>query len=167
MKSFFESNSRNESELVSQVISHLDQTVNLFKLGYLQGYGLILEGSIDNGSLDLTNKDTVKKTFRLTAADGTEVDTFVCANHDWYNTGVFNGYQAIIDDTVLAGLEAGEYKLSITLEVGDFKETQDLNVASAVRDDYAHIFTEIPETTVGSHTIAPLDKGGIGYLVVK
>ncbi|MDA3973632.1 hypothetical protein PF023_06215 [Enterococcus thailandicus] len=28
-------------------------------------------------------------------------------------------------------------------------------------------FTEIPEITVGSHTIAPLDKGGIGYLVVK
>lgn len=157
----------NESEFVSQVVSHLDQTVNFFKLGYWQGYGLILEGSIDNGSLDLTNKDAVKKTLHLTATDGTEVGTFACANHDWYNTGVFNGYQAIVEDTVLAGLEPGEYKLSITLEVGDFKETQDLNVASAVRDNYAHIFTEIPETTVGSHTIAPLDKDGIGYLVVK
>ncbi|MBO0431701.1 pectate lyase-like adhesive domain-containing protein [Enterococcus sp. DIV0660C] len=156
-----------ESEYVSQIVSHLDQTINFFKLGYWQNYGLVLEGSIDNGSLDLTNKDAVKKTLHLTAADGTEVGTFACANHDWYNNGVFNGYQAIVEDTVLAGLEPGEYKLSVTLEVGDFNETQDLNVGSAVRDNYAHIFTEIPETTVGSHTIAPLEKDGIGYLVVK
>ncbi|MDT2750503.1 pectate lyase-like adhesive domain-containing protein [Enterococcus thailandicus] len=157
----------NESEFVSQIVSHLDQTVNFFKTGYWQSYGLILEGSMDNGNLDLTNQDAVKKTLHLTAADGTEVGTIACANQDWYNHGVFNGYQGIIDNTLLGGLEPGEYKLSVTLQVGDFDETQDLNVTGSVRDDYQHVFTDIEETTVGSHTISTLDKDGIGYLVVK
>ncbi|MBO0482571.1 hypothetical protein [Candidatus Enterococcus courvalinii] len=29
------------------------------------------------------------------------------------------------------------------------------------------IFTDMEEMVVGNHTIAPLDKNGIGYLVVK
>lgn len=153
---------------VTQIVSHLDsQTVNFFKLGYWQPYGLILEGSIDNGDLDLTNSAGVKKTISLTDSTGNSVLTNDAANTDWYNSGVFNGYQAILENDKLDALPIGEYKISIGIEVGDYNDVQDLNVGTTTRSGYHNVFSEIEKTTVGQRTVSTVDKNGVGYLVVE
>ena len=56
---------------VTQEVSHLAaKTVNYFKLGYWQDYGLILEGSIDNADWDLTDSSKVHKTLYLEDESG-------------------------------------------------------------------------------------------------
>lgn len=153
-----------ESEKVSQIVSHLSsETVNFFKYGYLQSYGLILEGSIDNGDLDLSNKDGIKKTINLVNEAGDIVQSSEVANTDWYNPGVFNGYQAMLTNEMLATVKEGSYKLTVTLTVGDFTETQDLNVSNARYVGHT-IFDQIEALNTGTNTVKTVNKGGIGYL---
>lgn len=153
-----------ESEKVLQIVSHLGSTtVNHFKYGYLQPYGLILEGSIDNKDLDLTNKDTVKKTINLVDSTGKVALSTEVANQDWYNPGIFNGYQATLTNEMISLLKSGEYKLTITLSVGDFNETQDLNVSTARTVGHT-IFDEIEAMNTGNNTVKTVNKNGIGYL---
>ncbi|MFQ6324084.1 Ig-like domain-containing protein [Lactococcus garvieae] len=155
-----------ESEKVSQIVSHLSSdTVNFFKYGYLQSYGLILEGSIDNGDLDLSNKDAVKKTINLVNENGDIVQSSEVANTDWYNPGVFNGYQAMLTNEMLATVKEGSYKLTVTLTVGDFTETQDLNVSNARYVGHT-IFDQIEALNTGTNTVKTVNKGGIGYLTI-
>lgn len=155
-----------ESEKVSQIVSHLSSdTVNFFKYGYLQSYGLILEGSIDNGDLDLSNKDAVKKTINLVNENGDIVQSSEVANTDWYNPGVFNGYQAMLTNEMLATVKEGSYKLTVTLTVGDFTETQDLNVNNARYVGHT-IFDQIEALNTGTNTVKTVNKGGIGYLTI-
>lgn len=156
------------SENVSQIVSHLGaQTINFFKLGYWQPYGLVLEGSIDNGDLDLTNTTIVKKKISLIDSTGADSLTVEAQNTDWYNAGVFNGYQAIIENDKLNALTPGEYKISITLEVDQFRESQDLNVSTMSKSGYHNVFTDIEQNLVGEHTVSTLNKNGVGYLVVE
>lgn len=162
----------NESSKVSQTVSHLAaETVNFFKLGYWQPYGLVLEGSIDNADFDLTNKDTITKTLNLVNENDEIVKTFNCSNIDWYNAGVFNGYQGILDNEVLNTLDAGQYKLSITLQTTDGVDvTQDLNVGNTTRTigDYHPNFNEIESNDIGNgKNLSLINTGGIGYLVIK
>lgn len=156
-----------ESNKVSQVVSHIDaETINFFKYGYLQPYGLILEGSIDNGDVDLTNKDLVKKTMNLVDSSGKIVSTTALENQDWYHPGIFNGYQAILDNDMLSTLQSGEYKVTITLTVGEFTETKDLNVSGAKYVGHT-IFDQIESLNTGKNTVKTLNKEGIGYLKVS
>lgn len=153
-----------ESEKVSQIVSHLSsETINFFKYGYLQSYGLILEGSIDNGDLDLSNKDSIKKTINLVNETGDIVQSSEVANTDWYNPGVFNGYQAMLTNEMLATVKEGSYKLTVTLTVGDFTKTQDLNVSNARYVGHT-IFDQIESLNTGTNTVKTVNKGGIGYL---
>lgn len=155
-----------ESKKVSQIVSHLSsETVNFFKYGYLQSYGLILEGSIDNGDLDLTNSTFVKKTLHIVDGNGEDILSSDLANHDWYNPGVFNGYQAILTNETLATLKDGEYKLKVTLSTGDFTETQDLNVSNARYVGHT-VFDEIEALNTGTKTVKTINKKGIGYLKI-
>lgn len=161
-----------QSEPVDQVVKHLDvETINHFKLGYWQSYGLILEGSIDNADYDLTNSDNVHKVMSLYDAENNAVFSVNCVNTDWYNTGVYNGYQAIITKDDLAQLPSGTYKLVISMSIGDHYDSEDLDVTpgSGQNPDpnYHTIFKEIGSTTLPSNTTAtPINQGNVGYIQI-
>ncbi|MGL9749968.1 pectate lyase-like adhesive domain-containing protein [Enterococcus sp. DIV0170] len=162
----------NESPTVSQTVSHLaTETVNFFKLGYWQPYGLVLEGSIDNAEFDLTNNENVTKTLNLVNDAGEVVKSFNCTNIDWYNSGVFNGYQGILENTELNTLEGGEYKLSINLKTTDGVDvTQDLNVGATTRTigDYHPNFNEIESNDIGNgKQLSLINTNGVGYLIIQ
>ena len=162
----------NESSKVSQTVSHLAaETVNFFKLGYWQSYGLVLEGSIDNADFDLTNKENVTKTLNLVNDTGEVVKSFNGTNTDWYNSGVFNGYQGILESAELNTLEAGQYKLSISLQTTDGVDvTQDLNVGTATRTigDYHPNFNEIESNDIGNgKQVSLMNTNGVGYLIIQ
>lgn len=160
-----------ESQKVSQTVTHLAaETVNFFKLGYWQPYGLVLEGSIDNADFDLTNSDNVTKTINLVAESGEIVKTFSCQNTDWYDAGVFNGYQGILESDVLNTLNSGKYKVTITLKTLDgIDVTQDLHVGQTTRSigDYHPNFNEIEANDIGNgKTVSLLNTDGSGYLII-
>ncbi|MFB8449736.1 hypothetical protein ACFC3Z_11695 [Enterococcus thailandicus] len=148
-------------------VKHLDvETVNHFKLGYWQSYGLILEGSIDNADYDLTNPDNVHKVISLYSSSNTEVLSVNCENTDWYNTEVCNGYQSIITKDALAQLPSGIYKLVISMSIGDHYDSEDLDVTSESGQNpdpnYHTIFEEIGSTTLPSNTTATSIKEMLG-----
>lgn len=162
----------NESQKVTQTVTHLAaETVNFFKLGYWQPYGLILEGSIDNADFDLTNNDTVTKTINLVDEAGQIVKTFSAQNTDWYNNGVFNGYQGILESDVLNTLNSGKYKVTISLKTTTgIDVTQDLNVGKSTRTigEYHPNFNEIESNDIGNgKTLSLINTDGIGYLVIQ
>ena len=156
-----------QSGYVSQEVTHLaSEVMNFFKLGYWQPYGLIIEGSIDSVDLDLSNPDKVLKTMSLVDENGNTVESVSAVNTDWYTIKNYNGYQAILESKNLDSLPVGNYKLMITLEVGDFKVTQPVKLMERTRQ-YHTIYTEIEEASIGSHTIKTIDNNGIAYLSIK
>lgn len=156
-----------ESQKVSQTVSHLsNETMNSFKYGYWENFGLVLEGSIEKADLDLSNKDNVQKTIQFVDESNTIVKEVSAVNHDWYNPNVFSGYQVILDNATLDSLEAGKYKVVVSLTVGEISVTQDLNVSTARFVGHT-IFDNIEEKSVGTHTIKPLNEAGVGYILVK
>lgn len=160
-----------ESQEVTQTVTHLSDTVNFFKLGYWQPYGLILEGSIDNADYDLTDPENNTKTLSLVDEQGQVVKTFNGQNTDWYDGGIFNGYQAILESDVLNTLEAGKYKVTITLKTTDgIDVTQDLNVGGTTRTigDYHQNFNEIETNDIGNGKMLSLmNVDGVGYLIIQ
>ncbi|MFB8450096.1 Ig-like domain-containing protein [Enterococcus thailandicus] len=162
-----------QSGPVDQTVKHLDvETVNHFKLGYWQSYGLILEGSIDNADYDLTNPDNVHKVISLYSSSNTEVLSVNCENTDWYNTGVYNGYQAIITTDELALLPTGTYKLVISMSTGEHYDSEDLDVTSSSEAaEYPPFHTKFDE--IGSNLLpsgmlaTPINQGNVGYIVIE
>ncbi|MBO0473895.1 hypothetical protein IGL98_003403 [Enterococcus sp. DIV0840] len=125
------------SDKVEQTVVHLgEETINYFKLGYWQEYGMILEGSVDNIDWPLEDSSKVRKTVNLIDTNSQQVKAEIpVANTDWYQAGQYNGYQAILDNELLSSLEPGEYKLQIgvTIEGTEINETNDLNVKNTMK----------------------------------
>lgn len=163
---------------VTQEVTHLAaETVNYFKLGYWQGYGMILEGSIDNADWDLSNKNSVHKVMYLEDANGQDVLTAkIMSNTDWYQKGNFNGYQAIIVNEQMTALPSGLYKMKIGITVDGtaINEIQDVNIVNTkfptkiyYPGPYHQKFTEIESRTYpGNITISTVSQNGKGYIKI-
>ena len=162
----------NSSEVVSQTVKHLTaQTVNYFKVGYWQPYGLVLEGSIDNADYDLTDTNKVHKKLSLVDSSGAAVLTVDGVNTDWYNTGVYNGYQSIFVNEDLDKLATGTYKVVISMSVDGYDSiSQDLNVINNPKTAkvYHTEFNEIESSLLPSgKTVTPINNNGIGYIQIQ
>ncbi len=164
---------------VTQKVTHLSsETVNFFKLGYWQEYGLILEGSVDNADWKLTNANEIHKTLYLANEQEAIVATIdPIANTDWYQTNKFNGYQVILDNSLLTSLKPGMYKLKIGIKIDgtDIDEVQDVNISNTTYTPsilypgpYHQIFTGIESRDYLSNIrISTVNNQGIGYIKVE
>lgn len=163
---------------VEQIVSHLSaETVNFFKLGYWQDYGIILEGSIDNADWDLSNPAAIHKYLEVLDENGAiklRIDTL--ANTDWYQTGRFNGFQAIVTNEQLDSLGVGEFKLRIGIkidgttvdEVHDFnvKNTPQANGQLFYTGPYHQNYVGIESRDLGSKLFTTLIKNNIAYFKI-
>lgn len=93
------------------------ETTSEFKLGYWEKYGLVYEGTVANDDWDLTKPANIKKTVAVTNTQGEVVKTLTATNTDWYQSGVFNGYQFIVDNDTLGDLTAGNYTFTMTVSI--------------------------------------------------
>ncbi|MDO0875400.1 Ig-like domain-containing protein [Carnobacterium divergens] len=162
------------SDTTTVIVTKLEEkTFNNFTKGYWQDYGLILEGLIDNGSWDLSNKDGIKKTISLVDSEEKEVASTNGANLDWDNgVGRYNGYQAIFTNEQLTALDKGMYKVKVKIESESIETTeQDLLESgheahlfeqTPVRDKFSKIDTR----TISNVTFSTKVVDGKCYLVV-
>ncbi len=158
-----------ESEKSQQTVTRLTgETVNAFKLGYWQDYALILEGSIDNVLYDLSDTTKVEKRMELIDEAGEKV-TIPLTNTDWYDPGVFNGYQAILYNDTLSALSPGDYFIQLTIITEEETDTQDLNVENAgpTVAGYYTTYTDIVAKKIGTREISTENKDGVAYLHVE
>ncbi len=167
-----------DSDKVEQTVVHLGlESLNYFKLGYWQDYGLILEGSMDNIDWTLEDSSKVIKTITVIDNNGNVVnEVSPVANTDWYQAGTYNGYQAILTGDMLSSLEVGEYKLQINTKIAgtDVDDTQDLNVKNtAVKaldsypGPYHQNYVQIESRDYGSKVISTVDKDNVAYIKVE
>lgn len=167
-----------DSNKVEQTVVHLgEESINYFKLGYWQDYGLILEGSVDNEEWPLEDSSKVTKSVKVVNSEGNVVEEIKpVANTDWYQAGIFNGYQAILDNEILSNLEVGEYKLQITTVIAgtEVDETNDLNVKNtskkvleAYPGPYHQNYTQIEKREYGNKIISTVDKDNVAYIKVE
>ncbi|HDT8172355.1 TPA: hypothetical protein RD693_003003 [Enterococcus faecalis] len=102
------------SERVEQTVQKVKyQTVSEFDKGYWENYGLVFEGKIENPEWNLTDNSRVEKQGLLYDSSGNMVKEVQAANHNWYDSSVYNGYQIIVSNDDLSGLVEGEYKLGM------------------------------------------------------
>lgn len=165
--------------IVKQEVSHLAaETVNYFKLGYWQEYGLILEGSIDNADWNLSDTNSVHKTLYLENDQGQIVETIApLANTDWYQSSKYNGYQAIIVNDKLTALQPGLYKLKIGIKIDgtDVDEIHDINTQNTkyptkmvYPGPYHQKIDEIESRDYTSTIrISTVSQGNVGYIKVE
>lgn len=166
-------------EPVEQIVSHLAaETVNFFKLGYWQEYGIVLEGSIDNADWDLSNSESIHKTIDvLDSNGGTRFQAEVVANTDWYQPGKYSGFQAIITGDQLMSLEAGEYKLQVGIQIDgtNVNEKNDFNTKNTTKltsntrypGVYHQIYDEIETRDYGTKSVKTVAKGNVAYLIIE
>ena len=103
--------------------------------------------------------------------------TIALANTDWYQAGKFNGYQAIIENDTLVGLQAGLYKLQIGIQIDgtDVNEKQDLNVNNTTLETkmyypgpYHQNFSEIEIRDYEPNIrVSAINQGNVGYIKIE
>ncbi|TXU85496.1 hypothetical protein D4M90_28880 [Klebsiella oxytoca] len=87
------------SERVEQTVQKVKyQTVSEFDKGYWENYGLVFEGKIENPEWNLTDNSRVEKQGLLYDSSGNMVKEVQAANHNWYDSSVYNGYQIIVSN---------------------------------------------------------------------
>ncbi|MDN3185243.1 putative mucin/carbohydrate-binding domain-containing protein [Enterococcus faecalis] len=139
-----------------------------FKRGYWKEYGLILNGQVEVDGMDMGNKNAVSKTLDLLNEKGEVTVSVPTVNTDWYSPGEYAGYQAILSEKVFSTVGSGEYKLQMSVTVGDETVTIPYMIEAVGYgiQDYQDTFLSISTNNVGIKTIEPMSRDGQAVLKV-
>ncbi|WP_083429040.1 Ig-like domain-containing protein, partial [Enterococcus haemoperoxidus] len=145
-------------------------TTHVFKKGYWESYGLILNGQVKMEGVDLSKKESVVKTLELVDESGKVAAAIPTVNTNWYTPGQYDGYQVTLSEKTMAAVQAGTYKLQVNVVVGNGEATI---VPIAVENQkmfgiqaYQDAFLDIPTNNVGLKTIETMSKDGQAMLKV-
>ncbi|MDN3185246.1 BspA family leucine-rich repeat surface protein [Enterococcus faecalis] len=160
------------SETTEVTVSHKEvKQTHIFQKGYWESYGLVLNGQTKMEGMDMSKKDSVTKTLELVDEAGTVIASVPTVNTNWYTSGQYDGYQAILSEKILGAVSGGDYRLQVRVtdqaantEVVSFLVNE---VATFGIQDYQDKFLSIPKNNVGIRTVEPMSKGGQGGLRVN
>ncbi|MGM0291281.1 leucine-rich repeat protein [Enterococcus sp. AZ029] len=137
---------------------------HVFKKGYWESYGLILNGQVKMDGLDLSKKDSVVKTLELVDESGKVAAAISAVNTNWYTPGQYDGYQATLSAKTIAAVQSGAYKLQVSVVVGNGEATiVPITIDSRNMfgiQDYQDAFLDIPTNNIGLKTIETMSKDG-------
>ena len=137
---------------------------HVFKKGYWEPYGLILNGQVKMDGLDLSKKDSVVKTLELVDESGKVAAAIPAVNTNWYTPGQYDGYQATLSAKTIAAVQSGAYKLQVSVVVGNGEATiVPITIDSRNMfgiQDYKDAFLDIPTNNIGLKTIETMSKDG-------
>ncbi|MDN3185248.1 Ig-like domain-containing protein, partial [Enterococcus faecalis] len=159
------------SEATEVTVSHKEvKQTHIFQKGYWESYGLVLNGQTKMEGMDMSKKDSVTKTLELVDEAGTVIASVPTVNTNWYTSGQYDGYQAILSEKILGAVSGGDYRLQVRVtdqaantEVVSFLVNE---VATFGIQDYQDKFLSIPKNNVGIRTVEPMSKAGQGGLRV-
>ncbi|PFJ15357.1 hypothetical protein COD67_14215 [Bacillus cereus] len=134
-----------ESKVVSTIVQKKElPTTSQFNIGYWENFGLVYEGQIFNEGWDMSDASRISKDVQLLNESGTVVKTLKAANTDWYEKGVYNGYQLIVDNDTLGDLPEGTYTLRMQVKIDgsvvgetDLELKRQLARMGSMHDNYA------------------------------
>ncbi|MDN3185247.1 BspA family leucine-rich repeat surface protein [Enterococcus faecalis] len=160
------------SEATEVTVSHKEvKQTHIFQKGYWESYGLVLNGQTKMEGMDMSKKESVTKTLELVDEAGTVIASVPTVNTNWYTSGQYDGYQAILSEKILGAVSGGDYRLQVRVtdqaantEVVSFLVNE---VATFGIQDYQDKFLSIPKNNVGIRTVEPMSKGGQGGLRVN
>ena len=129
----------------------------MFKRVYWQSYGYIYEGAITNPDIDLSKASNLKETIHVVDTNGKIIKSVKATPTNWYDGKTYNGFQFILDNNLLGGLEEGKYTFQIALTAnGKDYGTTPLALGSALRSGAYHdSYSDLESTVVNSKQIIP------------
>ncbi|MDG4984976.1 DUF5011 domain-containing protein [Lactococcus lactis] len=133
-------------------------TVTSFKRVYWQKYGYVYEGQVKNSDWDMSTASNLKEVINVVDASGKTVQQVSATPTDWYTKGTYNGFQFILNNDLLAGLESGNYSFQIQVTTkGNSYEAVPLTITAGLGSGLYHdTYTDLEETVVKSKEISPL-----------
>lgn len=142
---------------------------HIFKLGYWQNYGLVLEGQIKSEKWDLADSVSTIKTLQLVSPTGDVSKTIVAQNTNWYNQNQYDGYQVILDAYAIKDILDGEYQLHISVSKNGIELTNEpLKIPASSKmgliQQYEPSFIDLKENRIGSHKVSSFTTNQIGGL---
>ncbi|MGM0291280.1 M60 family metallopeptidase [Enterococcus sp. AZ029] len=160
---------KSEPFLIDLKVTGIHAT-HVFKKGYWESYGLILNGQVKMDGLALSKKDSIVKTLELVDESGKVVTQIPTVNTNWYTPGQYDGYQATLSAKTIAAVQAGTYKLQISVTVGNGESilvpiTVDSRNMFGIQE-YKDAFLDIPTNNIGLKTIETMSKDGQAMLKV-
>jgi len=153
-------------------VTHKQVTKNhAFHRGYWEAYGLVLNGQVDVEGLDMSTTDSVAKALELVNADGEVKASVPAVNTNWYTTGQYNGYQAILTEAQVSKLDSDNYRLQVRVTGKDGQETvveyyADPKAAFGIQD-YQDEFLSIPKNVIGIRTVEATSNNGYASLSIE
>ncbi|MGX7274391.1 Ig-like domain-containing protein [Enterococcus haemoperoxidus] len=154
-----------ESPATEIKVIHLAVKANhIFKKGYWESYGLVLNGQVRISNTNMTSKDSVTKYLELVNAEGKVVTSIKAVNTNWYDLTQYDGYQVILSEKVMEQVISGEYLLQVNVTVADNDPiivpiTTNKYELFGIQD-YQDDFLNIPNNNIGIRTVETFSKDG-------
>ena len=160
---------KSEPFLIDLKVTGIHAT-HVFKKGYWESYGLILNGQVKMEGINLSQKESVDKTLELVDESGKVVTQIPTVNTNWYTPRQYDGYQATLSAKTIVAVQAGTYKLQISVTVGNGESilipiTVDSRNMFGIQE-YKDAFLDISTNNIGLKTIETMSKDGQAMLKV-
>lgn len=141
---------------------------HIFKKGYWEPYGLVLNGQVKIENSNMTSEASVTKHLELVDKEGKIAKRIKAVNTNWYDLIQYDGYQVILSEKILSQVVDGDYQLQVNVTIGDndpvvvpiMTNSQELFGIQ----DYKDEFLSIPNNNIGIRTVETFSKDGIANL---
>ncbi|OTO50604.1 hypothetical protein A5814_002772 [Enterococcus faecium] len=161
-----------ESPATEVTVTHKEgEKLHHFKTGYWEPYGLVINGQVEVEGVSMPTSSSSVKTFNLVNAENQVVSEIPTVNTNWYNTQQYDGYQAILSENAIAGIQSGEYKLEIRVSLN---QGETVTVPFSLTEsqlfgiqDYRDAFLDIPTNIIGTRKIETISKDGQATLRIS
>ncbi|MBO0483019.1 hypothetical protein, partial [Candidatus Enterococcus courvalinii] len=147
------------SEQAEQIVTAVKhQTVSEFDKGYWRNYGLVFEGKIENEDWDLSDASRIQKQGLIYDESGKIIKEMPAANHNWYDSEKFNGYQVIVDNDLLGELAVGNYTIGMRVTIdGEIVDELPLQIKQQMTrmGPIHNEYNDLEEVTLKQNRIKP------------